>query len=90
MYSLDPWTDPHGALYHLDLLAIKAGMNQWIIDLYDHFEKRRERQSEKRDNGMDPSLLPGFTYARALALKISEGDGVSMITFSNVFCLMLL
>ncbi|KAG5645371.1 hypothetical protein DXG03_006324 [Asterophora parasitica] len=74
LYSLDPWEDPHGALYHLDLLAIKCGMGQWLLDLYDHFATQREQRGGILDKRMDPSLLPGFAYARALALKILE-DG---------------
>ncbi|RDB20291.1 Transcription factor 25 [Hypsizygus marmoreus] len=72
LYSLDPWNDPHGALYHLDLLALKAGMGQWLLDVYDHFAKRREQQTEKADTRMDPSVLPGFMFSRALALKMAE------------------
>ncbi|KAJ3542667.1 hypothetical protein NMY22_g3426 [Coprinellus aureogranulatus] len=67
LYSLDPWSDPHGALLHLDFLAIKSGMHQWLIGVFGLFsEKKGDPQR------MDPSLLPGWTYARALALRIVE------------------
>ncbi|KAK2465838.1 hypothetical protein APHAL10511_001479 [Amanita phalloides] len=74
LYSLDPWLDPHGSLFHLDLLALKApGMHQWLLDVYDLFlSRRRSRSQEKRDIRMDPSLLPGWAYSRALALWILE------------------
>ncbi|EAU82353.2 cytoplasmic protein [Coprinopsis cinerea okayama7 len=76
LYSLDPWGDPHGSLLHLDYLAIKAGMHQWVIDLCDIFTARREETSKsKADARIDPSLLPGFSYARALALRIAEESG---------------
>ena len=32
LYALDPWTDPHGALLHLEFLAIKSGMEEWMLD----------------------------------------------------------
>lgn len=71
MYSLDPWNDPHGALFHLDFLAIKAGMSEWLLDVIDHFETRRKTEYTYASR-MDPSLLPGWAYARALALRIKE------------------
>ena len=74
LYSLDPWSDPHGALFHLDLLSLKApGMHQWLLDVYDIFLSRRcSRSQEKADTRMDPSVLPGWAYSRALALWMSE------------------
>ncbi|KAF8075761.1 transcriptional repressor TCF25-domain-containing protein [Lyophyllum atratum] len=80
MYGLDPWGDPHGALFHLDLLAIKAGMGAWLIEVFDHFagvRVQREREGvgkgkEGEGGRMDPSVLPGWMYARALALKMRE------------------
>ncbi|KAF8148865.1 transcriptional repressor TCF25-domain-containing protein [Crassisporium funariophilum] len=72
MYSLDPWEDPHGALFHLDFLAIKSGMQQWLLDLFDVFNDRRRDAENKEDARLDPTILPGWAYARALALRISE------------------
>ncbi|KAJ3498394.1 hypothetical protein NLJ89_g10226 [Agrocybe chaxingu] len=72
MYSLDPWNDPHGALFHLDFVAIKSGMHQWLLDVYDVFEERRKDFSGKQDTRMNPALLPGWSFARALALKVAE------------------
>ncbi|KAF9478458.1 DUF654-domain-containing protein [Pholiota conissans] len=69
MYSIDPWNDPHGALFHLDFLSVKAGMNQWLLDVYDVFQSRQTDASDKR---LNPSILPGWAYARALALKVLE------------------
>lgn len=74
MYSLDPWNDPHGSVFHLDFIAIKAGMHEWLLDMYHIFE---DRQANSKSDGqpntrLNPSLLPGWAYARALALRISE------------------
>src|ERR1700721_1026766 len=64
LYSLDPWTDPHGALLHLDYVAIKSGMGQWLLDVWDHFN-----QESQHRNRVNVSVLPGWAYARALALR---------------------
>ncbi|KAJ3575698.1 hypothetical protein NP233_g923 [Leucocoprinus birnbaumii] len=69
LYSLEPWTDPHGSLLHLDQLAIKANMAQWLVDVYDVFNNR---QASNKDNRLDASLLPGWRYSYALALHILE------------------
>ncbi|KAG6844434.1 hypothetical protein H0H87_006975 [Tephrocybe sp. NHM501043] len=71
LYSLDPWADPHGALFHLDLLAIKGGMGEWVLGLFDYFESLRSRNTWK--GRLDPSVFPGMAYARALAMNIIEG-----------------
>lgn len=72
MYSIDPWTDPHGAAFHLDFVAIKSGMHEWLLDMYDVFEDRLAKNGGQLQNRLIPSLLPGWAYARALALRISE------------------
>lgn len=70
LYSLDPWTDPHGALLHLDYIALKSGMGQWLLDVWDHYDGWwHEGQHRSR---ADVSVLPGWAYARALALRASE------------------
>ena len=80
LYSLDPWTDPHGALLHLDYLAIKCGMGQWLLDLWDHFDE--SWQEGQHRNRVNVSVLPGWAYARALALRAREDatkDKVSIL-----------
>jgi hypothetical protein len=72
LFSLDPWTDPHGSLLHLDFLAIKCGMYQWLIDVFDVFAARRKERPGEIGGRMDPSLLPGWSYAKALALRSDE------------------
>lgn len=72
LYSLDPWADPHGALLHLDQVSIKANMAQWLVDVYDIFDSSHEFGKDKR---LNPSLLPGWAYSHALALRTLAKDG---------------
>ncbi len=69
LYSLDPSVDPHGALLHLDFLAIKAGMTQWLLDLWDVQCRFSENAWKGRSH---VRALPGWAYARALALFVQE------------------
>ncbi|KAI0337326.1 DUF654-domain-containing protein [Trametopsis cervina] len=69
LYGLDPSTDPHGVLLHLDYLAIKSGMQQWLIDMWDIQSKFTEPEWRGRPH---VRALPGWAYARALALYIQE------------------
>ncbi|KAK0231553.1 transcriptional repressor TCF25-domain-containing protein [Armillaria fumosa] len=68
MYSLDPWNDPHGALYHLDYLAFKANMTGWLLEIFDLFKQRRQEKGVH----INLSVLPGWLYARALALRVGR------------------
>ncbi|KAF8890479.1 transcriptional repressor TCF25-domain-containing protein [Infundibulicybe gibba] len=72
LYSLDPWGDPHGAALHIDLLALKAGMHKWLISAHEVFQNRRIQRTAPLDARLDPSLLPGWSYARALAMWMLE------------------
>ncbi len=78
LYALDPWTDPHGALLHIDYLAIKAGMSQWLVDLWDLFEPEVEKGVKDAKSPyvqrILPNILPGVAYSRALALFIREEE----------------
>lgn len=68
LYSLDPWTDPHGSLLHLDGLALKAGMHEWLLDVWEYFETDKDGLEGR----LTPNVLPGWWYTRALAMKIRE------------------
>jgi len=68
LYSLDPWTDPHGSLLHLDGLAVKAGTHDWILDVWEYFETNQDGFAGR----LTPTILPGWWYTRALAMKIRE------------------
>ena len=72
MYSLDPWNDPHGSLLHLDYLSIKSGMHQWLLDVFDVFTERTSIPGYEQDARLDPTILPGWAYARALAFRMVE------------------
>ena len=86
MYSLDPWSDPHGSLLHLDFLAIKAGMHQWLLDVFDNFTGRQTLSNEKIHNSrLNPSLMPGWVYSRALALRISEDAAKNKVCRAILF-----
>ncbi|KAI0938885.1 hypothetical protein AcV5_000459 [Taiwanofungus camphoratus] len=71
LYSLDPWTDPHGALLHLDFLAIKADMGEWLLEIWDLFAEQGFNPDHYKCR-MRVTVLPGWAYARALALYARE------------------
>lgn len=76
LLSLDPWSDPHGVYLHLDFLAIKSGMHSWLLSFSQLFAPVVPEASglEGSQNTQIPVIaLPGWAYARALALK-AEGD----------------
>ncbi|KAF8271682.1 transcriptional repressor TCF25-domain-containing protein [Lactarius quietus] len=76
LLSLDPWSDPHGVYLHLDFLAIKSGMQSWLLSFSQLFAPTVSKASELEESqsGQMPIVaLPGWAYARALALK-AEGD----------------
>ncbi|KZT13227.1 DUF654-domain-containing protein [Laetiporus sulphureus 93-53] len=72
LYSLDPWTDPHGAVLYLDYLAMKAGMGQWLLDLWEFFTS--QAGAGILQNRLQATAVPGWSYARALALWMREND----------------
>lgn len=77
LYSLEPWTDPHGVLFHLDFVSIKAGMGQWLLDVYAEFAGA----NTVFEDHLKPSVLPGWAYARALAIFAREQAGGQQVGF---------
>jgi hypothetical protein len=72
LWSLDPWTDPQGALLHLDFLAVKADQHQWFREVEEAWE---EICLEKK-NLLPLDSIPGWTWSKALLLKgISAKQG---------------
>ena len=84
LYGLDPATDPHGALLHLDYLAVKAGMQQWLLDIWDAQSKFKDDEWKGR---VHVRALPGWAYSRALAMYIKEGSNVSVPAYSDMISL---
>ncbi|KAG8742356.1 hypothetical protein FRC10_001637 [Ceratobasidium sp. 414] len=70
LFALDPVGDPHGATSHLDFLSVKAGMGQWLLDVWDVWPKARQEVAENplASHGIDVHCLPGWAYTRALIL----------------------
>ena len=56
-------------------------MHQWLLDVFDVFTDRRKSEGKMKGR-LDPSLLPGWAYSRALALKISEDARKTASSFS--------
>lgn len=76
LLSLDPYTDPHGALLYIDYLAIKCGMYDWLLDFWDlHEAVTKASESYDLDvawHKFNVTVLPNWIYARALALRSKE------------------
>ena len=53
---------------HLDGLAIKAGMHDWILEVWEYFDTNPDGLAGR----LTPTILPGWWYTRALAMKIHE------------------
>jgi hypothetical protein len=79
MYSLDPWTDPHGAVFQIEWVWYKAQMGEWLVNVSDSFQKKRleetlpkqkERLQSRFVGRLDPSVLPGWMFGKALALRV--------------------
>ena len=74
LWMLDPWTDPHGALMHLDFLAVKAEQYDWFIETEEAWEDARNEKTFLRP--LD--RYPGWLWSKALILKgmgVKRGGG---------------
>ncbi|KAL4080118.1 transcriptional repressor TCF25-domain-containing protein [Scleroderma yunnanense] len=71
LFSLQPLADPHGALLHLDFLSAKAGMGHWLLDVWKVYQCCRDNIGEGEEY-INPSVLPGWAYTRALILRGKE------------------
>lgn len=74
LFALDPVGDPHGAAFYLDFLSAKAGMGQWLLDVWEIWLKARKdiADSPLASHGIDIRCLPGWAYTRALILYDME------------------
>ncbi|KAH7881864.1 transcriptional repressor TCF25-domain-containing protein [Phlebopus sp. FC_14] len=71
LLSLEPLTDPHGVLFHLDYLAVKTGLGDWLEEVWRVYQGMG---GKGMGECMDPSALPGWAYARALVMKAKEKE----------------
>ncbi|KAH8105420.1 transcriptional repressor TCF25-domain-containing protein [Cristinia sonorae] len=71
LLSLDPSSDPHGSLFHLDFLAIKTNQFQWLLDVWNSYGEMGRTVTLNRIN---VQVLPGWAFARALALYNVESN----------------
>jgi hypothetical protein len=72
MLSMDPYTDPHGALFHLEFLAYRAGMHDWVLDMWRLHDEKAMIETDEFGYRFNVTALPGWPYARALALRATE------------------
>lgn len=88
LLSLDPGSDPHGALLYLDYLAVRSGMSEWLVDMWDAWQTLYDEDpSAFTGPQVDVRILPGWLWARALALRTIEeqsGDTVCQSTFKRM------
>ncbi|KAG9309798.1 transcriptional repressor TCF25-domain-containing protein [Chiua virens] len=69
LISLEPLSDPHGVYLHFDYLCVKAGLGDWLLDMWTVYRSISDSDSGE---SVDPSVLPGWLYARALILRAKE------------------
>jgi hypothetical protein len=48
-------------------------MGRWLLDVFDHFSGLRSSGRHHKAR-VDPSLLPGWMYSRALAMRMDEDN----------------
>lgn len=86
LLSLDPHIDPHGALLYLDHLAVKAGMYEWLLEVWEIWGKVSIEtgstpgpDDDFEDTRIEIQFLPGWMWSRALAMwniEKQKGDAV--------------
>ncbi|KAG8855858.1 hypothetical protein FRB96_006680 [Tulasnella sp. 330] len=76
LLSFDPFRDPHGALLHLDFLAPKCGMNDFLLKLWDTWAEVDKEEGamgpDDEEMRIKPQHLPGMSFGRAVALRSLE------------------
>jgi hypothetical protein len=88
LLSLDPGSDPHGALLYLDYLAVRSGMSEWLVDMWDTWQTLYDEDPNSfTGSRVDIRILPGWLWARALALRTIEeqsGHTVRQTIFKGI------
>ncbi|CAE7230298.1 unnamed protein product [Rhizoctonia solani] len=74
LFAFDPIGDPHGAAFYLDYLSAKAGMGQWLLDVWRLWPEIRKEIADDplASHGIDIRCIPGWAYTRALVLYDQE------------------
>lgn len=72
LFALDPWSDPYGALLHLDFLCVKAKQGHWLLQLLDHLPGIYEEAGVPSDGRLKLETYPGLAFAKALILFDQE------------------
>lgn len=65
LFALDPWSDPHGAIMHLEFLAVKADQREWFLELEETWEKLRAERSFI----LPLDSRPGWVWSKSLILR---------------------
>ena len=83
LFALDPIGDPHGAAFHLDFLSVKAGMGQWLLDVWELWPEARKDIADNplASHGIDVRCLPGWAYTRALILYDMESKKRETVSY---------
>lgn len=71
-------------LLHLDYVAIKSGMHKWLLEVWDLFAKQVSSGEDIFRGRVQVTILPGWAYARALALRIDEDTKGDKVRWSYV------
>ena len=56
-------------------------MHQWLLDIFDVFTERANSSGNEQDTRLDPTILPGWAYARALAFRMVEDASKTKVDF---------
>lgn len=72
-------------MLHLDYLAIKANQIDWLLGVWDAYIALNLGKEE--ESRVDPTVLPGWNYARALALFEKEGESDEVCCIIRMRCL---
>ncbi len=69
---------------YLDYLSIKAGMHDWLLDVWEVHDKFAS--DPKVELGcFNVTALPGWTFGRALALRAREDADKGKVSYAECF-----
>ncbi|KAG8786089.1 hypothetical protein FRC20_008568 [Serendipita sp. 405] len=79
LWALDPWTDPHLALAHLDFLSVKTEQYEWFLETESSWEEATSSKSFAKSL----KSLPGWVWSKSLVLRglgTKKGGGEAKAT----------